>query len=138
MDDPGRTAVGRARRDNGGESMRKSKVAIALAAVVATTTLTGGLAAAQSPSAGAAASGEAVNMLLLPKFMGILPFDLANKGANEAAAELGNPTALTFTGPTSSNSVAGQIEQMTNAPTQGFNVVMLSNNAGDQIAPAAE
>jgi rhamnose transport system substrate-binding protein len=76
-------------------------------------------------------------MLLLPKFLGILPFDLANKGANEAAAELGNPTPLTFTGPTSANSVAGQIEQMTNAPTQGFDVVMLSNNAGDQIAPSA-
>jgi rhamnose transport system substrate-binding protein len=27
---------------------------------------------------------------------------------------------------------------MTNAPTQGIKVVMLSNNAGDQIAPAAE
>ena len=27
---------------------------------------------------------------------------------------------------------------MTNAPTQGMKVVMMSNNAGDQIAPAAD
>ena len=70
-------------------------------------------------------------MMLLPKFLGILPFDQANKGAEEAAA-------ITFVGPTAENSVQGQIEFMTNAPTQGHKVVMLSNNAGDQIAPAAE
>ncbi len=81
--------------------------------------------------------GEDVNMLLLPKFLGIIVFDQANEGAQEAATELGIPTAPTFTGPTAENSVAGQIEQVTNAPTQGFDVVMLSNNAGDQIAPVA-
>jgi rhamnose transport system substrate-binding protein len=73
----------------------------------------------------------------LPKFLGIIVFDQANEGAQEAAAELGVPTAPTFTGPTADNSVAGQIEIVTNAPTQGFDVVMLSNNAGDQIAPVA-
>jgi rhamnose transport system substrate-binding protein len=78
-----------------------------------------------------------VKMMLLPKFLGILPFDQAHRGAQEAAVELGNPTELTYTGPTPENSVAGQIEILTNAPTQGFDVVMLSNNAGDQIAPVA-
>jgi rhamnose transport system substrate-binding protein len=77
-------------------------------------------------------------MMLLPKFLGILPFDQANKGAKEAETELENPEALTFTGPTSENSVQGQIETVTNAPTQDFKVVMLSNNAGDQIVPAAK
>ena len=77
-------------------------------------------------------------MMLLPKFLGILPFDQANQGAQEAAAELQNPTAFDFVGPTAENSVAGQIEFVTNAPTGGYNVVMLSNNAGDQIVPAAE
>lgn len=81
--------------------------------------------------------GQDVNMLLLPKFLGIIVFDQANQGAQEAATELGMPTAPTFTGPTADNSVAGQIEIVTNAPTQGFDVVMLSNNAGDQIAPVA-
>jgi rhamnose transport system substrate-binding protein len=100
---------------------------------------------AQTPVAGSPVSGEAataepgqdVKMMLLPKFLGILPFDQANTGAQEAAAELQNPTPLDFVGPTAENSVAGQIEFVTNAPAGGYDVVMLSNNSGDQIAPAA-
>jgi rhamnose transport system substrate-binding protein len=96
--------------------------------------------ATAAPASGPATAtpGQAVKMMLLPKFLGILPFDQANTGAQEAAAELKNPEALAFVGPTAENSVQGQIEFMTNAPTQGNKVVMLSNNAGDQIAPAAE
>lgn len=95
---------------------------------------------AESPAGGVvkATPGQSVKMMLLPKFLGILPFDQANTGAEEAATELQNPEALSFVGPTAENSVQGQIEFMTNAPTQGHKVVMLSNNAGDQIAPAAE
>ncbi|MBA3450293.1 MAG: substrate-binding domain-containing protein [Chloroflexia bacterium] len=101
---------------------------------------------AQTPVAGTPVSGDAVSatpgqdvkMMLLPKFLGILPFDQANQGAEEAAAELENPTAFDFVGPTAENSVAGQIEFMTNAPAGGYDVVMLSNNSGDQIVPSAE
>ena len=99
---------------------------------------------ATSPSASAAGGvikatpGQSIKMMLLPKFLGILPFDQANKGAQEAEAELQNSEPVAFVGPTAENSVQGQIEFMTNAPTQGHKVVMLSNNAGDQIAPAAE
>jgi rhamnose transport system substrate-binding protein len=82
--------------------------------------------------------GEAVNAVLLPKFLGILPFDQANRGAQEAAKELGSTGTLEFIGPTPENSAAGQIEMLTTATTQKQNVVMLSNNAGDQIAPAAQ
>jgi len=85
-----------------------------------------------------ATPGKAVSMVLLPKFLGILPFDQAHKGAEEAAKELQNPTALQFLGPTPQNSVAGQIEIVTNAATQGVKAVMLSNNSGDQIVPAAK
>ncbi len=85
-----------------------------------------------------ATPGQAADMVLLPKFLGILPFDQANRGAEEAHAELGNTGALLFTGPTPENSVAGQIEILTTATSQGQKVVMLSNNAGDQIVPAAE
>jgi rhamnose transport system substrate-binding protein len=105
------------------------------------TTAAATTAAATTPATGGvikAEPGQSVKMMLLPKFLGILPFDQANKGAEEAATELKNPEKLTFTGPTAENSVQGQIETMTNASTQGFKVVMLSNNAGDQIAPAAE
>ena len=58
---------------------------------------------AQTPEGGApvtATKGEDVKMMLLPKFLGILPFDQANQGAQEAAAELENPTAFDFVGPT--------------------------------------
>ena len=80
--------------------------------------------------------GQDVNMLLLPKFLGILPFDQANKGAQEAATELQNPTAFNFTGPTARTACRPD-RDVTNAPTQGFKVVMISNNAGDR-RPAAD
>ncbi len=85
-----------------------------------------------------ATPGGAVNMVLLPKFLGILPFDQADRGAQEAAAELGNTGTYQYIGPTPENSAAGQIEMLTTATTQKQNVVMLSNNAGDQIAAVAE
>lgn len=107
--------------------------------------LLGALAAlmlASAPGAYAAAvkieGGKAVKMVLLPKFLGILVFDQANQGAQEAHKELGNTAQLQFVGPTPENSVAGQIEIMTTSATQGQGAIMLSNNAGDQIAPSAK
>lgn len=82
--------------------------------------------------------GKALDMVLLPKFLGILPFDQAHAGADEAAAELKNTKPLQYLGPTADNSVAGQIEIVTNATTQGVNAIMMSNNSGDQIVPAAK
>lgn len=84
-----------------------------------------------------AETGQEIATILLPKFLGILVFDQANTGAQEAAAELGAP-APEFTGPTAENSVQGQIETVTSAATQGVAAIMISNNAGDQIAPAAQ
>ncbi|MCH9845804.1 MAG: rhamnose ABC transporter substrate-binding protein [Alphaproteobacteria bacterium] len=83
-------------------------------------------------------TGKKADMVLLPKFLGILVFDQANDGAQEAHKELKNKGKLNFVGPTPENSVAGQIELMTTAATQKQDAVMLSNNAGDQIAPAAK
>jgi rhamnose transport system substrate-binding protein len=77
-------------------------------------------------------------MVLLPKFLGILVFDQANNGAMEAHEELQNQGELQFLGPTPENSVAGQIEIVTTAATQGQDAIMISNNACDQIAPAAQ
>ena len=76
--------------------------------------------------------------MLLPKFLGILPFDQAHRGAQEAHEELENKGEILYVGPTPENSVAGQIEIMTTAATQGQDVVMLSNNSGDQIVPSAQ
>jgi len=92
------------------------------------------------PAAGPveATLGQEVNMVLLPKFLGILVFDQANDGALEAHEELQNTGELQFLGPTPENSVAGQIEIVTTAATQGMDAIMISNNAGDQIVPAAQ
>lgn len=106
---------------------------LAFAAGIAT--LLGSTAMAEPVTA---TPGQEVNAVLLPKFLGILPFDQANRGAQEAAAELGSTGKLEFIGPTPENSAAGQVEMLTTATTQKQHVVMLSNNAGDQIAPAAE
>ncbi len=108
------------------------KIGIALGLVAS---LMGSAALAEAVKA---TPGGAVNMVLLPKFLGILPFDQADRGAQEAAKELGNTGTYQYIGPTPENSAAGQIEMLTTATTQKQNVVMLSNNAGDQIAAVAE
>lgn len=83
-----------------------------------------------------ATPGQDIASVFMPKFLGILVFDQANTGAQEAAAELG-VSAPEFLGPTPENSVQGQIEILTTATTQGVGAIMISNNAGDQLAPAA-
>ena len=85
-----------------------------------------------------ATAGQAVKMVLLPKFLGISVFDQVNNGALIAAKELDNPEELQYRGPTPENSVAGQIEIVNNAVAQGVKAIMISNNAGDQIAPAVK
>lgn len=115
-----------------------------LVAACATPTPAPAPAPTQPPAAPAPAGvieakpGMAVDMILLPKFMGNKVFDEANEGAQEAHKELGNPGKLNYVGPTADNSVAGQIEIVTNAPAQGVKALMISNNAGDQIGPAAQ
>jgi len=111
--------------------MRKLLVAAAVLA-------TAGLASQGAFAQAAATPGKSLNMVLLPKFLGIAVFDQAHNGAVEAAKELKNPAELQFLGPTPENSVAGQIEIVTNATTQGANAIMISNNSGDQIVPAAK
>ena len=105
---------------------------------LAVTMMTGLMGTSALAEPVSATPGKSVDMVLMPKFLGILPFDQANRGAEEAATELGNPVKLQYIGPTPENSAAGQIEMLTNATTQKQKVVMISNNAGDQIAPTAE
>jgi rhamnose transport system substrate-binding protein len=80
--------------------------------------------------------GQEISTVLMPKFLGILVFDQANQGGAEAAAELG-VSLPQFLGPTPEDSVQGQIAILTTATTQGVDAIMISNNAGDQLAPAA-
>lgn len=94
--------------------------------------------AAASDAVVKAEAGKSIDMVLLPKFLGIAVFDQANTGAQEAHAELKNPAKLEFLGPTPENSVAGQIEIVTNSSTQGVKAIMIGNNAGDQIVPSVK
>jgi rhamnose transport system substrate-binding protein len=118
------------------KKMTVSKKLAGLGCVAAVATVL--MAGASFADAIMAQKGGTANLVLLPKFLGILPFDQANRGAEEAHKELENKGTLQYIGPTPENSVAGQIEMLTTATTQKQNVVMLSNNAGDQIAPTAE
>ena len=69
--------------------------------------------------------------------MGISVFDQANDGAAEASRNLNQPNPR-FVGPTSANSVQGQIELLEKAVTYGYDAVLISNNSGDEIAAAAQ
>ncbi len=96
-------------------------------------------ASAAAGGAVVAEPGQSVKMLLLPKFTGVAVFDQANEGAQEANTELQNPEKVDYTGPDQASSAqGGQVEFVTNAPTQGYKALMISNNSGDQIAPAAK
>jgi rhamnose transport system substrate-binding protein len=77
-------------------------------------------------------------MVFLPKNLGNAVFDEAHDGALEAAEELGNPQELQYLAPASGAAGTEQIPIITNATTQGVDAIMISNNAGDQIAPAAQ
>ena len=85
-----------------------------------------------------ATPGQALKMVFLPKNLGNAVFDEAHEGALEAAAELGNPEELQYLAPASGAAGTEQIPIITNATTQGVDAIMISNNAGDQIAPAAQ
>lgn len=110
------------------------KLLMTTASVALLSILAGGAYAAD----GKATPGKSIDMVLLPKFLGIAVFDQAHNGAVEAQKELQNPKEVQFLGPTPENSVAGQIEIVTNATTQNVGAIMLSNNSGDQIVPAAK
>ena len=82
-------------------------------------------------------SAESISATFLPKCTNIAVFPQANEGAEEAAAELGSEPAE-FVGPADCGDATGQIEFMTNAVTQGVDAIMVSNNAGDELAPSAQ
>ncbi|HLA06658.1 MAG TPA: substrate-binding domain-containing protein [Anaerolineales bacterium] len=91
-----------------------------------------------SACAPAAPKPEELKMVFLPKFLGNAVFDEAHAGALAAAKELGVTAELQFLAPATGGEGAKQVEIITNATTQGVNAIMLSNNAGDQVAPAAK
>ncbi len=107
---------------------------------VADTTTTAGDTTTTEGAAGEAvtiAGDGSISATFLPKCTNIPVFPQANEGAEEAAAELGSDPAE-FVGPADCGDATGQIEFMTNAVTQGVDAIMISNNAGDELAPSAQ
>ena len=77
-------------------------------------------------------------MILLPKFLGILVFDQANQGAQEATRSCRTPGSSNSSAPRRRTASPARSRSSPTPPTQGAKAIMISNNAGDQIAPAAE
>lgn len=93
-----------------------------------------GLVGAQDPVV--PEPGQEIDMVLIPKFLGILVFDQAHEGAQEAHAELENSGELIFNAPTPENAIPGQIEIIESAITQGVGAIMLSANDFEQLVPS--
>ena len=60
-----------------------------------------------------------MDMVLLPKTLGNVVFEIAHNGAQEAHAELENSGELIFNAPTPENAIPGQIEIIEASITQG-------------------
>ena len=82
------------------------------------------------------ASAETVRIALLVKAQGIGFFEAAAKGAEEAAAELGD-VEIIYTGPTDTTA-EGQIEVINSLIAQGVDAIAISANDPDALVPALQ
>jgi rhamnose transport system substrate-binding protein len=80
------------------------------------------------------ANAETVKIALVVKALGIGFFEAANKGAQEAAKELGDVEVI-YTGPTSTTA-EGQIEVINALIAQKVNAIAISANDKDALVPA--
>ncbi|CZT33656.1 rhamnose transport system substrate-binding protein [Rhizobium sp. 9140] len=83
---------------------------------------------------GSAAHAAEVKIGLVVKSLGNGFFEAANKGAQEAAKELGD-VEIIYTGPTSTTA-EGQIEVINALIAQGVNAIAISANDPDAVVPA--
>ena len=84
--------------------------------------------------AGPAQAQEPVRIALLVKALGIGFFEAAAKGAEEAAAELGDVEVI-YTGPTDTTA-EGQIEVINSLIAQRVDAIAISANDPDAVVPA--
>jgi rhamnose transport system substrate-binding protein len=80
------------------------------------------------------AAAENMKIALVVKALGIGFFEAANKGAQEAAKELGD-VEIIYTGPTDTTA-EGQIEVINALIAQGVNAIAISANDKDALVPA--
>jgi rhamnose transport system substrate-binding protein len=83
-----------------------------------------------------AAQAETKRIALVVKALGIGFFEAANKGAQEAAKELGDVEVI-YTGPTDTTA-EGQIEVINALIAQGVDAIAISANDPDAVAPALQ
>ena len=95
--------------------------------ILTTAALAAGLAAG-------AAQAEPLRIALVVKALGIGFFEAANKGAGEAAKELGD-VEIIYTGPTDTTA-EGQIEVINALIAQGVDAIAISANDPDALVPA--
>src|SRR6266516_7321255 len=101
--------------------MRRKRLTLVLG-IVAVAALTAGLAAGVG-SAGSTKASAGYKIFFLPKNIGNPVFTTNNKGAQEAAKELGDK--VTYNGPT--EAVASkQVPFIDTAVRQGFNAIVIS------------
>jgi rhamnose transport system substrate-binding protein len=93
-------------------------------------------AALTSAMMAGAAQAEDVKIALVVKALGIGFFEAAAKGAEEAAAELGD-VEIIYTGPTDTTA-EGQIEVINSLIAQGVNAIAVSANDKDALVPALQ
>jgi rhamnose transport system substrate-binding protein len=82
------------------------------------------------------ANAETKRIALVVKALGIGFFEAANKGAEEAAKELGD-VEIIYTGPTDTTA-EGQIEVINSLIAQGVDAIAISANDPDAVAPALQ
>ena len=98
------------------------------------TKLIGGAAMAAALIASPAMAQDNVRIALVVKALGIGFFEAAAKGAEEAAAELGN-VEIIYTGPTDTTA-EGQIEVINSLIAQQVDAIAISSNDTDALVPA--
>jgi len=82
------------------------------------------------------ASAETLRIALVVKALGIGFFEAAHRGAQEAAAELGD-VEIIYTGPTDTTA-EGQIEVINALIAQGVDAIAISANDKDAVVPALQ
>lgn len=97
-------------------------------------TLVAGLTLAASLMGTSALAQEKVRIALVVKALGIGFFEAANKGAEEAAKELGD-VEIIYTGPTDTTA-EGQIEVINALIAQQVDAIAISANDRDALVPA--
>jgi rhamnose transport system substrate-binding protein len=88
-----------------------------------------------APTEAAAADGEALTFVFVPKGLGIPYFDTANFGAQEAAGELG--VEVTYTGPATADATE-QIQVLNSLIAQGVDGLAISANDADALIPTGK